>query len=192
MRCFDAHVRGGRLVLDIPTDIPERTVVQLVLIDDVIDKIRMFSDGADRIALHLELEASIADTEAGRTLDLNDVVAALHAKRVSKHSSIGKAQEDDDKKLVIYQSTNREGSTFSLSPKTRKALQARFGDKLHISPRIFIAHGGYGVQAARYVLERLHGGLAKQLIALLTGFDDDLLARADDFEFRDPATDEQV
>lgn len=108
--------------------------------------------------------------------------------------SLGTAQ-DDDGKIVIYQSTNREGSTFALSPETKRALQKRFGDKLHVSPRIFIAHGAHGAQATqgtRDALERLHGGLAKQLIALLTGFDRDLLAQIDDFEFRDPVTDQPV
>jgi hypothetical protein len=103
------------------------------------------------------------------------------------HGSVERAQhQDDEEKLVIYQSTDREGSTFSLSPETKRALQARFGDKLHISPRIFIAHG------ARDDLERLHGNLAKQLLALLTGFDDDLLGRVGDFEFRNPVTDQLV
>jgi hypothetical protein len=101
------------------------------------------------------------------------------------HSSAGIAP-DDDERIVIYQSTNREGSTFSLSPATRRALQARFGDKLQASPRIFIAHG------TRQDLERLHGRLAKQLVALLTGFDHDLLAQIGDFEFRDPVTDQPV
>lgn len=101
------------------------------------------------------------------------------------HGSVGQAQ-DDDGKLVIYQSTNREGSTFSLSPETKRALRERFGDKVHVSPRIFIAHG------TRDDLERLHGSLAKQLVALLTGFDHDLLAQIGDFEFRDPVTDQPV
>ena len=101
------------------------------------------------------------------------------------HGSVATAQ-DDDEKIVIYQSTDREGSTFSLSPETKRALRERFGDKLHASPRIFIAHG------IRDDLERLHGRLAKQLLALLTGFDDELLAQAGDFEFRNPVTDQLV
>jgi len=110
------------------------------------------------------------------------------------HGSAGTAQRDDGK-IVIYQSTNREGSTFALSPETKRTLQERFGDKLHVSPRIFIAHGAHGAQAVqgtRDALERLHGSLAKQLVALLTGFDDDLLDQIGDPEFRDPVTDEQA
>lgn len=93
-------------------------------------------------------------------------------------------QVQDDGTLVIYQSTNREGSTFSLSPETKRALRERFGDKVHVSPRIFIAHG------TRDDLARLHGRLAKQLIALLTGLDDELLAQVGSFEFRNPVTDQ--
>jgi hypothetical protein len=99
--------------------------------------------------------------------------------------SVATAQEDDGR-IVIYQSTNREGSTFSLSPATRRTLQARFGDKLQASPRIFVAHGTIGD------LDRLHGRLAAQLIALLTGFDHDLIGQIGDFEFRDPVTDQRV
>lgn len=101
------------------------------------------------------------------------------------NGSLGTAQEDDGK-FVIYQSTNREGSTFSLSPETKRALRERFGDKVHVSPRIFIAHGTHDD------LERLHGSLAKQLVALLTGFDHDLLAQLGELEFRDPVTDQPV
>ena len=92
----------------------------------------------------------------------------------------------DDGKVVIYQSTDREGSTFSLSPETRRSLQTRFGDKLHVTPRIFVAHATHGA------FERLHGSLAKQLVALLTGFDDELLAQVGVFEFRDPVTGQQL
>jgi hypothetical protein len=106
------------------------------------------------------------------------------------HGSVGQAQVDDDERIVIYQSTDREGSTFALSPETKRALQERFGDKLHASPRIFIAHGAPGAPGTRDDMERLHGRLAKQLLALLTGFDDELLARIGAFEFRNPVTDQ--
>ncbi len=93
---------------------------------------------------------------------------------------------DDEERIVIYQSTDREGATFSLSPATRRNLEKRFGDKFQVTPRIFVAHAKTGS------FERLHGRLAKQLLALLTGFDDDLLAQAGDFEFRNPVTDQLI
>jgi hypothetical protein len=48
-------------------------------------------------------------------------------------------------------------------------------------PRIFIAH------ETRDDLERLHGSLAKQLVALLTGLSDEHVAQVA-VEFRNPVT----
>lgn len=87
----------------------------------------------------------------------------------------------EDETIVVFQSTDREGSTFSLSPDARRVLQQRFGDKLHFAPRIFIAH------ETRDDFERLHGSLAKQLVALLTGLSDEHVAQVT-VEFRDPVT----
>jgi hypothetical protein len=89
-------------------------------------------------------------------------------------------------RIVVYQSTNREGSTFALSPDARRMLEDRFGEKIHVSPRIFVAH------EIRDDRERLHGSLAKQLVMLLTGLDDESLAQAGDIEFRDPVTDRRL
>src|SRR4051812_49213346 len=87
----------------------------------------------------------------------------------------------EDETIVVFQSTDREGSTFSLSPNARRVLQQRFGDKIHFAPRIFIAH------ETRGDFERLHGSLAKQLVALLTGLSDEYVAQVA-VEFRDPVT----
>lgn len=89
-------------------------------------------------------------------------------------------------RIVVYQSTNREGSTFALSPDARRMLEDRFGEKFHVSPRIFVAH------EMRDDLERLHGSLAKQLVMLLTGLDEEALAEVGDIEFRDPVTDRRL
>jgi len=92
--------------------------------------------------------------------------------------------------VVIYQSSNREGTTFALSPDTKRSLQARFGNQLHISPRIFVAH--QTVHSTDEDLQRIHGALAKQLLALLTGLDDEALSAVGNFEFRNSVTDELV
>ncbi len=63
-------------------------------------------------------------------------------------------------------------------------LEERFGEKLHALPRVFVAHRLKGD------LERLRGRLAKQLVMLLTGLDEEALAQTGDVEFRDPVTDE--
>jgi hypothetical protein len=93
---------------------------------------------------------------------------------------------DDAGRIVIYQSTDREGSTFSLSPATRRKLEERFGDSFQVTPRIFVAHAKSGS------FERLHGRQAKQLLALLTGFDNDLLGQLGDIEFRNAVTDQLI
>ena len=87
----------------------------------------------------------------------------------------------EDDAIVVFQSTHREGSTFSLSPDARRVLQTRFGDKIHIAPRIFIAH------ETRDDRDRLHGGFVKQLVALLIGLSDEHLAQVT-VQFRDPVT----
>lgn len=61
-------------------------------------------------------------------------------------------------------------------------LQERFGARFHGSPRIFIAH------EIRDDLAHLHGRLAKHLVMLLTGLDENLLGQLGDIEFRDPVT----
>src|SRR4249919_1664115 len=127
MRFFGAYVQNRQLVLNVPTRIPEGTVVQLVSINDAIDTIRVLGEDMDRVALHLGLEASLAGADAGRTLDVRDFFAKLRAERVFRHSSMEHMQEDDDKKITIYQSVNREGPTFSLSLEARRMLQGRFG-----------------------------------------------------------------
>lgn len=86
----------------------------------------------------------------------------------------------EDKTIVVYQCTDREGSTFSLSPNARCILQERFGDRIHFAPRIFIAHGTRD-------FDRLHGSLAKQLVALLTGLGEEHVAQVA-VEFQDPVT----
>lgn len=105
------------------------------------------------------------------------------------YGSANPAEVDDETRIVVHQSTNREGSTFALSPEARRMLQQRFGAKFHGSPRIFIAHD---IRDDRDDRERLHGRLAKQLVMLLTGLDDQSLAQIGDIEFRDPVTDQRL
>lgn len=66
-----ARVKNGRLVLDEPTDLPEGTEVELVLpaADDM--------DDDERAALHAELEASIAEADAGQKVDFATMMSEL-------------------------------------------------------------------------------------------------------------------
>ncbi len=63
-----AVVREGRLILDVPTDLPEGTEVELVVVDDV-----------DAELLE-ELEASERDEAAGDLADLDAVISRLGTK----------------------------------------------------------------------------------------------------------------
>jgi len=71
MRALKANVRAGRLVLDEPTNLPEGAEVQLALVDD--DRL----DDVERAALGRELEASLAEADAGETDDFRQVLAEL-------------------------------------------------------------------------------------------------------------------
>jgi hypothetical protein len=117
------------------------------------------------------------------------------------YGSAGPAQIAEDPRIVVYQSTDREGSTFSLSPAARRMLEARFGERLHASPRIFVAHPAGAPPAvappvpsrpAGETPGRWHGRLVQHLVVLLTGLDDQDLAQAGEIELRDPVTDQRL
>ncbi len=59
MRALKAHVRGGRLLLDEPTDLP---------------------NGEDRERLHASIDRGLEDVRAGRTVDARQVMAELRAR----------------------------------------------------------------------------------------------------------------
>ena len=67
-----AQVRGGRLVLDEPTDLPEGSEVELVLADDG-DEL----DDDDRARLHASLQRSAEQFCAGRGIDADQALARL-------------------------------------------------------------------------------------------------------------------
>ena len=77
MQPLKAHVHNGRLVLDEPTDLPEGDVVYLQLVDGVVQLAHDDLDDSERAELHRELEASLADAEAGQTEDFAKVLAEL-------------------------------------------------------------------------------------------------------------------
>jgi hypothetical protein len=63
-----ARVRGGRLTLDEPTDLPEGTEVELIAADqdDLTDD--------DRAALHRALELSMQQAKAGSVRPASEIV----------------------------------------------------------------------------------------------------------------------
>lgn len=71
-----AQVRGGRLVLDQETDLPEGTVLDLVVDDDGDDL-----DDAERALLHAALDESLEQMRRGETRDAAAIVDELRARR---------------------------------------------------------------------------------------------------------------
>ena len=69
-----ARVRGGRLVIDEPTNLPEGTEVELLPLDpgDWLDE-------TDRAALHDALRQSENDVDAGRLVTAEDVLRELRS-----------------------------------------------------------------------------------------------------------------
>ncbi len=67
-----ARVKGGRLVVDEPTDLPEGTEVELLPLDpgDWLDE-------TDRARLHDAFLESESDVEAGRLVSAEDVLREL-------------------------------------------------------------------------------------------------------------------
>jgi hypothetical protein len=70
-----ARVKNGHLTLNEPTDLPEGTVVPLVIADNWDDL-----DDAERAQLHEAIREGIEDMEAGRTVDAKRAIAALRSR----------------------------------------------------------------------------------------------------------------
>ena len=71
-----ATVKNGRLVVDEPTQLPEGTVLDLVL-DDEGDAL----DASERHALDASITASLEHAEAGRVAPASEVLGRLRARR---------------------------------------------------------------------------------------------------------------
>ena len=74
MRVLKAHVRGGRVVLDEPTKLPEGTEVELMVVED--DDF----DPEERARLHEALDAGIAAARAGDHVDAEEFIRELLAR----------------------------------------------------------------------------------------------------------------
>jgi len=71
-----ARVKNGRLIIDEPTDLPEGTVLDLVL-DDEGDSLT----SEERKALHGELRRGARESKKGKTKSATKVVSELRARR---------------------------------------------------------------------------------------------------------------
>ncbi|HTS87874.1 MAG TPA: hypothetical protein VMG41_05235 [Gemmatimonadales bacterium] len=81
MQALKAHVTGGRLVLDEPTELPNGTEVELVPLDEVLANGGDYLDDEERERLHQSIERGLEDVRAGRTVDAREVIAELRAAR---------------------------------------------------------------------------------------------------------------
>ncbi|MDP2343433.1 MAG: hypothetical protein Q8O67_20915 [Deltaproteobacteria bacterium] len=70
-----ARVSQGRVIVDEPVDLPEGTVLDLV-IDDEGDDL----DDAERAALHAALQRSYEEALAGKTRPVGDLIAELSSR----------------------------------------------------------------------------------------------------------------
>jgi hypothetical protein len=80
MGALMAHVRGGRLLLDEPTDLPNGEVVELVPLDEVLANGGDYLDAEDRERLHASIDRGLEDVRAGRTVEARQVMAELRAR----------------------------------------------------------------------------------------------------------------
>jgi hypothetical protein len=81
MRALKAHVKGGRLVMDEPTELPEGEVVDLVPLDEVLAAGGDYLDDDERERLHESLRESIRQMQAGQGMDAVTALDELRAHR---------------------------------------------------------------------------------------------------------------
>ena len=84
MRALKAQVRGGRLVLDEPTDLPEGEVIELVALDGVLAGGGDYLDDEERRRLEQSIERGLEDVRGGRTVDADTVIARLRARAAGR------------------------------------------------------------------------------------------------------------
>ena len=75
MRALKAHVKGGRLLLDEPTDLPDGAEVRVALVDD--DEL----DDAERAKLHAAIQDAEAELDAGKGVGEGELWTRLRAIR---------------------------------------------------------------------------------------------------------------
>lgn len=84
MRALEAHVKGGRLVLDEPTDLPEGEDVDLVPLDEVLASGGDSLDDEERGRLHESIDRGLEDVRAGRTVEAEQLMAKLRARTAGR------------------------------------------------------------------------------------------------------------
>ena len=124
MRFFDACVRHGRLVLDVPSDLAEGALLELVSTDDVLNHGGDLLDLEERAALALELEAADAEVNAGETIDAAEAMAELRAERVAASPEWGPAVGGGEHACSDEIATGVSCAELSDSPHTMRFFDA--------------------------------------------------------------------
>ncbi|KYF96859.1 hypothetical protein BE17_05575 [Sorangium cellulosum] len=76
MQALKARVQNGRIVVNEPTDLPEGTVLELVVADPG-DEL----DDEERAELHAALAEGLAELRTGGGIDAEAVLSELQARR---------------------------------------------------------------------------------------------------------------
>lgn len=76
MPSLRARVQKGRLIIDEPTDLPEGTVLDLVVDDEGDDM-----DDSERAALDAAIAHALDAVRAGKVRPASEIVAELRSKR---------------------------------------------------------------------------------------------------------------
>ena len=75
MHALKARVKNGRIVVDEPTDLPEGTMLDLVVADPGDDL-----DDDERAELHAALDEGLTELRAGGGVDSSEVIGRLRAR----------------------------------------------------------------------------------------------------------------
>jgi hypothetical protein len=73
MQALNGHVKNGQIVLDEPAELAEGLPVRVYLCNSEGDSL----NDQERAALHRALERSIAQADAGKLIDADEVLAEL-------------------------------------------------------------------------------------------------------------------
>jgi len=90
--------------------------------------------------------------------------------------------------LVIYRSVDGSGATYALDWRDRERLKKRFGEAVHLPPRVFIAHEHETEADEKSIREPLRCQIAQ----LLTGLSEERLMELGPIQFRDPVTERLI
>ena len=78
-----AIARNGRLIMDVPTDLPDGKEVEVVIVSDEINFAESWMDETEAKEFRQEVCASMADHEAGRVIEGAELIAELRARHAS-------------------------------------------------------------------------------------------------------------